>query len=265
MEIRKVKLYINGDEKSKKIETKLKELLIKNDFAIDDDCDLAVAIGGDGTFIKMVHDLDFNDEIYYVGINAGTLGFLQEINVGELDNFVNCLKNGNYILEDFSCQETNVTTLENTYHFYSLNEIVIRDYKFRTAYLVVRINNELLEEFAGDGLLISTTIGSTAYNASLGGAMVLSEMHAIQLTPIAPLVNRAYKSLCNSLIMPEDTVIRIDPGFNRANDLLVIVDGMSDEYMDVLQVETWVSKKRLKRIKLNNSNLTKTIREKFLN
>ena len=263
--INRVRIISSLENKSRKIQREVEKILHKYKFAIDtEDYDLAIAIGGDGTFINMVRELNFNSDIYYVGINTGTLGFLQEISPDKIEDFVIKLNNNKFKKEEIGLQETRVITKDNKYRFFSLNEIVIRDYKFKTAFLDVKVNGELLEEFAGDGILISTTLGSTAYNASMGGAMVGGGIHTLQITPLAPLVNRAYKSLRNSLLLPEDNIITIEPSSKRDNDLLVIVDGTMEFYKDVIHVTSKVGMRKINCLRLEDYNFTYKIHEKFL-
>ena len=99
--INKVKLFINNNIKSRKVAKELVEVLKKKKFQIvDDDFDLGIAIGGDGSFLRMVKDCNFNNEIFYVGVNAGTLGFAQDISVDEIGDFVANLSRGEYTYEE---------------------------------------------------------------------------------------------------------------------------------------------------------------------
>ena len=78
--IKRIKLYINNNEKSKKVAKELEKELIKNNFLmVNDKPELCISVGGDGSFLRMIKDNQFNTDVLYVGINAGTLGFLQEI------------------------------------------------------------------------------------------------------------------------------------------------------------------------------------------
>ena len=87
--INKIKLFPNDNEKSKEIEELLKQRLELANFEIvDSKYDLAIAIGGDGSFLRMVKNNVFDSETYYVGVNAGTLGFLQEISIEDIDIFI---------------------------------------------------------------------------------------------------------------------------------------------------------------------------------
>ena len=89
--------------------------------------DLAIAVGGDGSFLRMVKQNNFNSDIYYIGINSGTLGFMQEVKITEIDKFIDELKNNKFKVEEIGIQETTIYHNNSSSKFYSLNEIVIRD------------------------------------------------------------------------------------------------------------------------------------------
>ena len=87
--IKRIKLYVNNNDKSIKNAKIVKDKFIRHGYIIDDKkYDLAVAIGGDGAFLRMVHSNNFDCNRYYVGVNSGTLGFAQEINLIYLDRFI---------------------------------------------------------------------------------------------------------------------------------------------------------------------------------
>ena len=172
--IKNIKLFINKNDKSLLTSKLIKDKLIKNGFVIDNDkYDLAIAIGGDGSFLRMVKENNFNSDIYYIGINLGTLGFMQEVKVEEIDKFIEELKNNKFKVDEIGIQETIVTHGNiSSSRFYSLNEIVIRDKNLKVVNLDINIDNDLLERFMGDGILIATSSGSTAHNLSYGGSIV---------------------------------------------------------------------------------------------
>ena len=173
--IEKVKLYVNHTEKAEEVAQKTREVLLENEFVIvEEGYELAIAIGGDGSFLRMIKENNFNDAIYYVGINAGTLGFLQEIRPEQIYEFVSKLRNKKVKIEEIGVQETNIYYEKGVEKKYSLNEILIREKNLNVAKLSVCIDEDLLEHFTGDGLLITTSVGSTAYNLSFGGSIVYS-------------------------------------------------------------------------------------------
>ena len=94
--INKVKLFSNHTSNSKSIEEELKMILKKYNFEISEDFDLGIAIGGDGSFLQMVKQTNFNSKPFYIGVNTGTLGFLQEIKPDKLKEFVESLNENNF-------------------------------------------------------------------------------------------------------------------------------------------------------------------------
>ena len=262
--MKNIKLFPNYNERSLQLAEELSNKLIASGYTLTDkDYDLAIAIGGDGSYLRMVKNNSFNEFIHYIGVNTGTLGFLQEVNPNELDNFIEKLGNHFYKVEPVSIQETTITTNETKDSFYSLNEIAIRNANMRIANLDVYIDSVLLENFVGDGLLIATSIGSTAYNISLGGSIVYSDLHTLQLTPIAPLNTVSYRNLLNSIIIPEDKKIEIIPN-KQNNNLMIAIDGETKNYDQVEKIETGVSKKKIKCLRLKDYNYTNIIHDKFL-
>lgn len=261
--IKKFRLFSNDNEKSKKAEEIVRDKLIQNDFTpSDDEYDLAVAIGGDGSFLRMVKQTNFNSDILYVGINAGTLGFAQEVSLDSIDDFIEELKSDNYKVDSIGVQETKVVTEESDSNFYSLNEIVVRHKELNTIVLDVKIEDVFLERFIGDGLLVATSFGSTAYNLSFGGSIVYNTFHTLQLTPVAPLNNKTYRTLLNPVVLPENKVITLIP--TRDKDLLINIDGENKCYEGVKEVETVVNKKRIKCVRRKDYDFSKKINEKFL-
>ncbi len=233
-EIKSFKIYSNNNDKALNATNIIKEKLIKNGLVESDEYDLAIAVGGDGSFLRMVKYTNFNSDCLYVGINAGTLGFAQEVSLNNIDEFIRDIKNGNYKVDTIGVEKTKVVTNEGDSNFFSLNEIVIRDKELNTAVLNVLVDDVYLEEYHGDGLLIATSFGSTAYNLSFGGSIIYNTFHTLQITPIAPLNNKSYRSLLNSVVLPEDKIIKIIP---KNKNILVTIDGENKIYDNVEYIE----------------------------
>ncbi len=262
--INRIKLFINSDAKSKRVGKQLEEELKKYKFTVcNENYDLGISIGGDGSFLRMVKANNFNNKIYYIGVNSGTLGFLQEINIEDTKDFVKRLNSNSYKVEDISIQETKITTDKNTYHFHSLNEIVVRSKYFNTLKIPVYVDNELLENFTGDGLLISTSTGSTAYNMSFGGSIIYNTLKTLSITPIAPLNNKAYNSLLIPVIVPDNKVISMITR-KDCNDLFLMIDGVNKEIDKVKEIETKIGKKTIKCLRMNSYHFVKIVHDKLL-
>lgn len=262
--INKIKLFVNDNEKSVIVAKDLEIELKKYGFIIDDkDYDLAISIGGDGSFLRMVKDTNFNVNAYYIGINSGTLGFLQEIDIKDCIDFVKRLNSDKYKVEEINIQSTKVITEDEIYNFKSLNEIVVRNREFSTLKVPVYVDDELLENFTGDGLLISTSTGSTAYNMSFGGSIVYNTLNTLSITPVAPLNNKFFKTLINSLVIPGDKVVSLIPSKEYSN-LFIQVDGVNKLLDNVIKIETKISNKTIKCIRMNDFHFIKVINDKIL-
>lgn len=258
-EIKRIKIYYNYNDKSEALFKDISNKLTNKGYIIDNDnYDLAICIGGDGGFLRLVNSCNYSDKPYYVGINSGTLGFACEIMPEEVDEFIENLVNYNFKVEEVSLIETNIYMGDNVKTYYSLNESIVRQANYQAIRMKIFVNDEIFENFIGDGILICNSFGSTAYNLSLNGSAIYSGLDVFQMTPIAPINNKCYRNLTNSVILPSDRTIKI-----ITNDEVVIsVDGRNDIYKNVDKIEFKVSK-RIKLLRFKNYDYTKKIYEKF--
>lgn len=260
--INKIAIYKNDSEKSIEVEETVKKELEKLGLEIvDENYDLAISIGGDGTFLKMVNKTNFNEDIYYVGIHTGTLGFLQELTTEDYKAFFEDIINNIRTIEEIALEEINVITKINTYHYLALNEVVIRRKDLKVLESKIKIDNVFLESFAGDGILISTNVGSTAYNMSLGGSIIDKSITALSLTPIAPLRSKMYKNLNNSIILSKERIIELEP---TTPNLILTIDGRNQEIDDVAKIQVKISEHKIKCLKRNSDNFIKTVHDKLI-
>ena len=168
--------------------------------------ELVISVGGDGTMLYCVHKYEkVLDNVYFIGLHTGTLGFLTDYQKEEIDFFINDLKNGK-----MTCYDRHLLDIEtNIGHYIALNELRIEN-NMRSQVLDVYINHEFLETFRGNGLCVCTASGSTAYNKSLGGAVVCAGNGIMQLSEIAGIHHNAYRSLGSSLILDKSHTIHFE-------------------------------------------------------
>ena len=145
-----------------------------------------ISIGGDGTFLSKVakyRDLDTE----FVGVNLGSIGFLNEIVSDDLENDLKQLISGDYQTIDRTQLKCDVYNKDGELKGSSvcLNDIIIvRGAKPHITTMVLSIDGQIIERFRGDGLVISTATGSSAYNLSAGGPILMPDMKDIIVTPI---------------------------------------------------------------------------------
>ena len=150
-------------------------------------CDIAIVVGGDGTILSAVRSLSLAD-VPLLGINVGRLGFLADISPDNLEDSLNEILTGSYHEEQRFLLEMKVYR-DNKLIFEgdAFNDVVvhIRDVA-RMIEFETRINDEFVNHQRGDGIVISTPTGSTAYALSSGGPILHATLDAITLVPISP-------------------------------------------------------------------------------
>lgn len=167
----KYALMVRNDDLSKKTALKIKESL-QNFFIYDEkNPDLVISIGGDGTILEAVHQY-LNVDCCFVGIHTGTLGFYTDYQIDEVDQFIKDVTSRQFKTMKRYMLEIKINKKDSFQTYYALNELRL-DQGLQAQVIHVYIGNVLLEVFRGNGLCVSTPSGSTAYNKSLGGSIII--------------------------------------------------------------------------------------------
>ena len=216
-------IVLRGDQLSQDLAAtfvdKLKELPFVRD---DEHPELVFTIGGDGTMLKAVHRyIDQIDTVRFIGIHTGKLGFYTDFTPEELEDLIDYLKGASYTESHFPLLEAEVCKGTWCSKFYALNEVTIIN-AVRTQHLDVYINDQWFESFQGTGLCVSTPSGSSAYNKSLGGALVHPSVHSFQLTEIASINNNVYRTISSPMIFPCDTKLTLKS--RNFNQVILTID-----------------------------------------
>lgn len=250
-------------ETSKLLREKFEEKGFKVPEKYDNKAELNICVGGDGAFLRAVHRFKF-PRIPFIGVNTGHLGFFQEIVPSEVDDFIDNYVNHRYSIEEIFLIKARIKTNNKTFTLHGVNEIVIRGIRSKVVHLKVFIQNNHLENFCGDGLIISTPVGSTGYNFSGGGSVVYPSLKTLQLTPLAPINSKAYRSLGNSAIIPGDINITIKPEYRYENSILLIVDGVEYKYNDIRRIDFSMPTRTISRLNFNEDMYWTNLKSKFL-
>jgi NAD+ kinase len=206
----KIATVLRNDDYTREVCSLLKEKVEQNEstrhcrFVADpaEKPDLVVSVGGDGTLLEAVHQYGF--EPMYVGIHTGHLGFYADWRPDELDRFVQALEQKPPLIAEYPTVHCRIHTVNGQDHEkWALNEMVIRNASLSTLVACVFINGEEFETFRGDGLIVSSPSGSTAYNKAVNGALVHPSIESIQLSEIASINNQTYRTINSSLVLPK--------------------------------------------------------------
>lgn len=190
--------------------------------------DILMCLGGDGTFLSAVH-LPGSQNIPIIGVNLGSVGFLQEILPGQLEPAVERLLKRDYYIDrrmmlTVSSFDHEGRLIETNL---SMNDVVVsRGGSSRILTLDLTIDGVVLERVPGDGMILSTPTGSTAYALAAGGPIVHPGLEMIMITPICPhtLHNRSYLTASGSEVVVEI----IDYPYQA----LLAIDGRRDIYLN---------------------------------
>ena len=225
--------------------------------------ELIVCIGGDGTFLKAVQHFDF-PTAPFVGINTGHLGFFQEISPDGIASFIKSYKQGKYNIQHLKTVKAIVFAKDEQAEHTGLNEVVIRGDGSYPIHLNISIGGSFIERFSGDGILVATSAGSTAYNYSLGGAIVDPRLNVLQLTPIAPINSVAYRSFTSSLMLPSDLSLSVTPESEQDYDMIVYIDGIENKYKNVSRVNVYFAEKIVNLVRFESYDFWNKVKTKFL-
>ncbi|MDO1605155.1 NAD kinase [Lactobacillus sp. YT155] len=208
-----MKVWINSNTKEVSIKTaeKIKQSLLNAGIEIDQkNPDLAISVGGDGTFLKTFHE--YSDQLAttrFLGVHTGHLGFYADWRDFEVDELIEALIHDTKQSITYPILDVEVTYADDSVEkIKALNEAIIKRTS-KTMRADVILDNEFFEKFRGDGLCFSTPSGSTAYAKSIGGAVIHPKSHVMQMNEIAPINNRVYRSISAPIIAPSSQAIEI--------------------------------------------------------
>lgn len=202
--MKKFAIVAKKNEKSYAIKQRVKKVLIENQWVYDKrEPELVICVGGDGTLLYAVHKfLSHLQDVKFIGIHTGTLGFFTDYTEEEVDV---CLEDIITKKESVSCSYL-LNIKINDKEYYALNEMRIENVK-RTQVLDVYVDGEFFETCRGSGVCLSTQAGATAYNRSLGGAVIDNGLSLMQMTEITAIQHSKHRSLGNPYILKDDRVV----------------------------------------------------------
>ena len=223
--------------------------------------DAVVCFGGDGTILHMAKAAT-RQGVPVLGVNIGTMGFMAELESTELE-MLSCLAKDQYSIDERMMLDVTVhRDRDIIFHDICLNDVVItKDAVARIVHLAVRCDGVQAMECGGDGIIVSTPTGSTAYSLSAGGPIVEPEAHSILVTPIC-----AHDVASRGFVASDKRIITVDLTRNARRNAFLSVDGGKALRMNMGDVAT-VKKSNLttKLIRLKERSFYDVVNMKFKN
>lgn len=196
----------------------------------DEEPDIVISIGGDGTLLHAFHRHAARlDQVAFVGIHTGHLGFYADWKPSELEKLVLHIAKSEFRIVEYPILRVTVDYNDDkeSVSYLALNEATIKSPDI-TLVMDVVLNGNHFERFRGDGLCISTPSGSTAYNKALGGAIIHPSLCALQITEMASINNRVFRTVGSSLVLPSHHHCTLQPvndrGFNMTIDHIHLLE-----------------------------------------
>ena len=222
------------------------------------DVDYVISMGGDGTFLKAASRVGAKGTPI-IGINMGRLGFLADVLPSEIESALDSLYAGECQIEEHAVIQVEAKGGVLAGNPFALNDIAVlkRD---DASMISIRtmVDGEFLVTYQADGLIVSTPTGSTAYNLSNGGPIIIPQSGSLCLTPVAP-----HSLNIRPIVINDTAEITLDIE-SRSHNYLVAIDGRSERMTEETRLVIRRAAHCIKIVKQRNQRYFSTLREKLM-
>jgi NAD+ kinase len=225
---------------------------------LPDDISYLFSLGGDGTFLKSFL-VAKNGSIPLVGINSGRLGFLSDISRDEIESAITDILEGNILIDERTALELEIISDDQSVFLYALNEIAVT--KLDSSSMInihTFINDEFLNTYWADGLIVATPTGSTAYSLSVGGPILTPDSENFVISPIAP-----HNLTVRPVVVPDhhSITLRVE---GRGHHFLASIDSKSETIYFKESLKIRKAPFKVKTIRLKGHSFFTTLRNKLM-
>lgn len=227
---------------------------------LDSSFDVLISIGGDGTILRAA-TLVRDSGVPILGINAGRLGFLATVQKEDIDSFLQIVIDKKYSLSprtllSLTCDPPNEALQDINF---AMNEVSVSR-KDTTSMITIDtfLNDEYLNSYWADGLIISTPTGSTGYSLSCGGPILTPDVKSLVITPIAP-----HNLNARPLVIPDETIIRLKVS-GREDNYLVSLDSRITSVANESILTISKTPFQINMVEIPEETFLKTLRTKLL-
>ncbi|MGM9986120.1 MAG: NAD kinase [Bacillaceae bacterium] len=223
---------------------------------------IIISVGSDGDFLQAVQKTGFREDCLYAGISIeDTNSFYCDFPLSQITALMPEITSENLEVRRYPVIDVQVN---NATTFHCLNEVSIRSSIIKTFALDVFVDDFHFETFRGDGLVISTPTGSTAYNKSLHGAVVDPLLQCYQISEIASLNNNTYRTLGSPFILSKDRHLTLKVVQDGNDHPIIGIDNEALAARHIQQVTVSLSDKKVKTVKLKNNSFWEKVQRTFL-
>lgn len=264
-----LKYYVldRGDELSVNLSQTFHKLAFEHGLRLDAEYpDIVVSIGGDGTMLHAFHTfIDRISTTAFVGVHTGHLGFYADWKSDEIPQLMSLMEshaNGERPrIASYPIIQLDIIKKSGTLSTLCLNEFTIKSVD-GTVMAQVDINDQMFEMFRGDGICVSSPSGSTAYNKSLGGTVVHPSIEALQISEIASINNRVFRTMGSSLLLPAHH--HCDIYSRKEQNLMLTIDHLSIPVNDLISVRCQVAEQKVSFVRYRPFPFWTRVRNAFL-
>ncbi len=234
-----------------------REEVYKDRNDLPQDIGMLVAYGGDGTFLDCVRLLDARP-IPVLGINSGRMGFLANVSKKDIDDAFAQVASGSYRVDERMLLHAEGDFRDPDGFPYAFNEFSIQKHGVTMIAVEAYVDNELVATYQGDGVILSTPVGSTAYALSVGGPIVSPDSRCFVLAPIA-----SHNLTMRPLIVPEESILRFCVR-TRSGKAVLTMDNREYEIEDGCGFTVSKAEKSAFLVRLQNISFYHTLRDKMM-
>lgn len=254
-----------GDDVSNVISKKIIKYLKEFELVYHpDEPDIVISVGGDGTLLEAFHQFSHRlADTSFVGVHTGHLGFYADWQPDEVEKLVIHIAKTPFKIVEYPLLEVIIRHYNDkkSQRFLALNECSVKSTE-GSLVMDIEIKGELFETFRGDGLVISTPSGSTAYNKALGGAIVHPSISCIQIAEMASINNRVYRTIGSPLVLPQHHTSLLKP--IRDADFQVTIDHLTLLQQEVKSIQCRVAEEKIQFARFRPFPFWKRVKESFI-
>jgi NAD+ kinase len=243
----------------------VKDIAVFSAFDIEkqdlNDIDLLVVLGGDGTLLGIARSLNDSFKSPILGINIGNLGFLSSVDIYDIDMALDKLKQGKYTVAERMMLNCKIQLGNNKEELKALNDVVLaRGTLSRMVKFKIFVDGKIYSTFKGDGLIIATPTGSTAYSFSAGGPFIYPDLELITITPICP-----HTKSMQTIVLKADSIIEIYTDHEDEKVYLTVDGQKAINVNHETSIKVSKNEKSVKLLLFDDYDYFKVLRSKILN